>query len=173
MDVLLVCKPSGRNAMSFFLTFAAFTALSVIWVYQGFEDHGLWWYLLLTVPVSVFTFFGFRYEFVGEEHLGVEGTEFVRVLHKFPFHRDVRIPLSDIVEVGYNRKNKLEEIAEDVSELQGRAIDEDAIVLVTKAGKKYHFGQDLTEKQVERFRERLYEYMMSMGIDVNFSDLND
>ena len=57
MDVLLVCKPSGRNAMSFFLTFAGFTALSVIWVYQGFEDHGLWWYLLLTVPVSVFFFF--------------------------------------------------------------------------------------------------------------------
>ena len=83
----------------------------------------------------------------------------------------MRIPLSDIVEVGYNRKNKLEEIAEAVSELQGKMIDEDAIVLVTKAGKKYHFGQDLTEKQVERFRERFYEYVMSMGMDVNLNDL--
>ena len=173
MKVLLVCKPSGKNAMSFFLVFAAFTAMSIIWVYQGFEDHGLWWYLLLTVPVSVFTFFGFRYEIVGEEHLGVEGTDFVRVLHKYPFKKDVRIPLSDIVEVGYNRKNKLEEIAEAISELQGRMIDEDAIVLVTKAGKKYQFGKDLTEKQVERFRDRLYEYVISKGIDMNFSDLND
>ena len=172
MDVLLVCKPSGRNAMTIFVAFAGFTAMSIIWIYQGIEDHGLWWHLLLTVPVSVLLFFRFRYEFVGEEQLGVEGTDFViRIVNKFPFQKDVRIPLSDIVEVGYNRKNKLEEIAEAVSELQGRAINENAIVLVTKAGKKYHFGKDLTEKQVERFCERLYEYMMSMEMDVNLNEL--
>lgn len=164
MDVLLVCKPSGRNAMPYFIAFVAFTALSVVWGYEGFEDHGLWLYLLLTVPVSVFTFFGLRYEFVGEEHLGVEGTDFVRALHKFPFRKDVRIPLSDIAEIGYNRKTKVEEFMEAVGELRGQTIDEDAIVLVTKAGKKYHFGQDLTEKQVDRFKERLMEYLISRGL---------
>ena len=164
MDVLLVCKPSGRNAMPFFIAFAAFTALSVMWGYEGFEDHGFWWCLLVTVPVSVFMFFGFRYEFVGEEHLGVDGKDFVRVVHKFPFRKDVRIPLSDIVEIGYNRKTKMEEFMEAVGELRGGTIDEDAIVVVAKSGKKYHFGQDLTEKQVDRFKERLMEYLISRGL---------
>jgi len=172
MDVLLVCKPSGRNAMSFFLTFAAFTALSVIWVYQGFEDHGLWWYLLLTVPVSVFFFFLFRFQFVGEEQIGIDGKDFViRVIKKFPFQRDLCIPLADIAEIRYNSKNKMKEITEALSELRGGAIDEDGIVLVTIYGKRYRFGKDLTEKQVERFRERLYEYMMSMKMDVNLNEL--
>lgn len=172
MDVLLVCKPSGRNAMSFFLTFAAFTALSVIWGYQGFEDHGLWWYLLLTVPVSVFLFFLFRFQFVGEEQIGIDGKDFViRIVKKFPFQKDLRIPLADIAEIRYNSKNKMKEITEALSELRGGAIDEDGIVLVTIYGKRYRFGKDLTEKQVERFRERLYEYMMSMEMDVNLNEL--
>lgn len=172
MKVLLVCKPSGKNAMSFFLVFAAFTAMSIIWVYQGFEDHGLWWYLLLTVPVSVFFFFLFRFQFVGEEQLGIDGKDLViHVVKKIPFQKDLRIPLADIAEIRYNSKSKMKEITEAMAELRGRAIDEDAIVLVTIYGKKYRFGKDLTEKQVERFCERLYEYMMSMDMDLNFSDL--
>ncbi len=172
MDVLLVCKPSGRNVMSFFLTFAAFTALSVIWVYQGFEDHGLWWYLLLTVPVSVFFFFLFRFQFVGEEQIGIDGKDFViRVIKKFPFQKDLRIPLADIAEIRYNSKSKMKEITEALAELRGRTIDEDGIVLVTIYGKRYRFGKDLTEKQVERFRERFYEYVMSKEMDVNLNEL--
>ena len=65
----------------------------------------------------------------------------------------------------------MREITEAMAELQGRAIDEDAIVLVTIYGKRYRFGKDLTEKQVERFRDRLYEYVMSKGMDVNLNDL--
>ena len=172
MDVLLVCKPSGRNAMSIFMALGTFAAMSIIWAYQGFEDHGLWWYLLLTVPMTVFFFFLFRFQFVGEEQLGIDGKDFViRVVKKFPFQKDLRIPLADVAEIRYNSKSKVKEIMEAMAELGGRAIDEDAIVLVTIYGKRYRFGKDLTEKQVERFRERLYEYVMSKGMDVNLNDL--
>ena len=65
----------------------------------------------------------------------------------------------------------LKEIMQALSRHRGGVIDEDGIVLVTIYGKRYRFGKDLTEKQVERFRERLYEYMMSMDMELNFSDL--
>ena len=173
MDVLLVCRPSGKNAMSIFMALGAFTALSVVWAYEGIEDPECWWMLLITVPVTVFFFFLFRFQFVGEEQLGIDGKDFViHVVNKFPFQKDLRIPLADIAEIRYNSKSKLKEITEAMAELRGDAIDEDAIVLVTIYGKKYRFGKDLTKKQVERFRERLYEYIMSMNIDLNFSDLN-
>ena len=172
MEVLLVCKPSGRNAMAIFMGLVVFFALSVIWVYDGVDDPQCLWMLLLTVPMTVLFFFLFRFQFVGEEQIGVDGKDFViRVVKKFPFQKDIRIPLSKIVAVNYNQKNLVKEIAETLSELRGGAIDEDAIVLLTKDGKKYHFGKDLTEKQVERFRERFYEYVMSMGMDVNLNDL--
>lgn len=165
MDVLSVCKPSGRNAMSFFIAFAAFTALSVMWGYEGFEDHGFWWYLLLTVPVSVFMFFGLRYEFVGAEQIGVDGDDFViHIVNRFPFEKDKRIPLKNIKELKYNAKSKIEEIGEALAELNGRTINEDGILLITMDGKKYEFGQDLTEKQVNRFKERFMEYLMSRGL---------
>ena len=158
--------------MPYFIAFVAFTALSVVWGYEGFEDHGLWLYLLLTVPVSVFFFFLFRFQFVGEEQLGIDGKDFViRVVKKFPFQRDLRIPLADIAEIRYNGKSMMKEITEAMAELGGRAIDENGIVLVTIYGKRYRFGKDLTEKQVERFRERLYEYVMSKEMDVNLNEL--
>lgn len=172
MDVLLVCKPSGRNAMAIFLILALFAALSVIWAYEGIEDPVCLWMLLLSVPMTVLFFFLFRFQFVGEEQLGIDGKDFViRVIKKFPFQRDLCIPLADIAEIRYNSKNKMKEITEALSELRGGAIDEDGIVLVTIYGKRYRFGKDLTEKQVERFRERLYEYMMSMKMDVNLNEL--
>ena len=172
MDVLLVCKPSGRNAMSIFMALGAFIALSVMWAYEGIEDPECWWMLLITVPVTIFFFFLFRFQFVGEEQLGIDGKDFViHIVNKYPFQKDLRIPLADIAEIRYNSKSKMKEITEAMAELGGRAIDEDAIVLVTIYGKKYRFGKDLTEKQVERFRERFYEYVMSMGMDVNLNDL--
>ncbi len=57
MDVLLVCKPSGRNAMAIFLILASFVALSVIWAYEGIEDPVCLWMLLLSVPMTVLFFF--------------------------------------------------------------------------------------------------------------------
>ncbi|MBO6051617.1 MAG: hypothetical protein J6P65_06540 [Bacteroidales bacterium] len=172
MDVLLVCKPSGRNAMAIFLILASFVALSVMWVYEGIEDPVCLWMLLLSVPMTVLFFFLFRFQFVGEEQLGIDGKDFVmRVVKKFPFQKDLRIPLADIAEIRYNSKSKMREITEAMAELRGRAIDENGIVLVTIYGKRYRFGKDLTEKQVERFRERFYEYMMSKDMDVNLNEL--
>ena len=174
MDVLLVCKPSGRNAMSIFMALGAFIALSVMWAYEGIEDPECWWMLLITVPVTIFFFFLFRFQFVGEEQLGIDGKDFViHIVNKYPFQKDLRIPLADIAEIRYNSKSKMKEITEAMAELRGRAIDENGIVLVTIYGKRYRFGKDLTEKQVERFCEQLYECVMSKGIDLNFSDLND
>ncbi len=165
MDVLLVCSPSGRNAMPFFLAFAAFAALSVMWGYEGIEDHGFWWYLLLTVPTTVLFFFMFRYEFVGAEQIGVDGDDFViHIVNRFPFEKDKRIPLKNIKELKYNKKSKMEEIGEALAELNGRTINEDGILLITMDGKKFEFGQDLTEKQVNRFKERFMEYLISRGL---------
>ena len=133
MDVLLVCKPSGKNAMSFFVAMGAFLALSVMWVYEGIEDPECCWMLLITVPVTVLFFFLFRFQFVGEEQLGIDGKDFViRVVKKFPFQKDLRIPLADIAEIRYNSKSKMREITEAMAELRGRAIDENGIVLVTR-----------------------------------------
>jgi hypothetical protein len=172
MDVLLVCKPSGRNAMAIFLILASFVALSVIWAYEGIEDPVCLWMLLLSVPMTVLFFFLFRFQFVGEEQLGIDGKDFViHVVKKFPFQKDLRIPLADIAEIRYNSKSKMREITEAMAELRGRAIDENGIVLVTIYGKRYRFGKDLTEKQVERFRERFYEYVMSKDMDVNLNEL--
>lgn len=158
--------------MAIFLILASFVALSVIWVYEGIEDPVCLWMLLLSVPMTVLFFFLFRFQFVGEEQLGIDGKDFViRVVNKFPFQRDLRIPLADIAEIRYNSKSKMKEITEAMAELRGRAIDENGIVLVTIYGKRYRFGKDLTEKQVERFRERLYEYVMSKDMDVNLNEL--
>ena len=111
MDVLLVCKPSGRNAMAIFLILASFVALSVIWAYEGIEDPVCLWMLLLSVPMTVLFFFLFRFQFVGEEQLGIDGKDFViHVVKKFPFQKDLRIPLADIAEIRYNSKSKMREI---------------------------------------------------------------
>lgn len=158
----MVCKPSGKNSFGPTICFLV-SIFGVFFVgHQALSDPHRWWTVVFFLVLGVVCFFMSRYQFFGEEHLCVEGDDFIiHYVKGFPFLRDKRIPLSEIAELRYNQKSKAQELGEAISEFQGRAVNEDGIYLATKSGKVYLFGKDLKERQVEAFICRLEEYMMT------------
>lgn len=158
METILVCKPSGKN--SFYPAICLITSVIAIGVtaYYAWNGTPRWGAFCYFLALGIFSFFLARSQFFGEEHLGIDGKDFIiHYVKYFPFKRDKRIPLSEITEVRFNQKSKAQEVGEVVMELQGRMVNEDGIFLMTKSGKIYIFGKDLSEKRANDFCELLRE----------------
>lgn len=158
METILVCRPSGKN--SFFpVIYFICSIIGMGWmVYSAWNGTPRWGEFCLFLALIIFTFFLARSQFFGEEHLGIDGKDFViHYVKYFPFKRDKRIPLSEIAEVRFNQKSKAQEIGEILMELRGGMVNEDGIFLMTKSGKIYIFGKDLSEKRSNDFCELLQE----------------
>ena len=165
MQVLLVCKPSGNNAFMATLYLICCVIGFFVFGYQAISNPHIWVKCLLCAVVGTFCFFVSRSQFLGEEHLCVEGDDFViHYVKMFPFKRDKRIPLSEIAEVRYNHKSAAQRVGEALAEFRGRPRNEDCIYLATKSGKIYIFGKDLSERQVEAFICRLEEYRVEREV---------
>lgn len=156
--VLIVCKPSGKNTFGAVLYFLVFVALSIILIFEGFSNPHQWLKLLFTLPVSVLLFFSLRYDFFGEQRIGIDGVDLmIEYANGLPFWGEKRIPLLEIKEIGIPKKSKLEEFFEVLRELNMRSVDESSIEIVTINGKKYHFVPDLSPREVEYFTRKLIE----------------
>ena len=156
--VLIVCKPSGKDAFGSVMYFLGLVAGSICLVIKGFSNPYQWLWLLLTLPASALFFFLVRYEFLGEERIGIDGYDLVvKHANGLPFGRGMRIPLLEIKEIGIPKKSKLEEFFEILRELNMRSVDESSIEIVTIDGKTYHFGDDLSPREVEYFTRKLIE----------------
>lgn len=158
MDTILVCTPSGKN--SFYPAICLITSVIAIGVtaYYAWNGTPRWGTFCFFLALGIFSFFLARSQFFGEEHLVIDGKDFIiHYVKYFPFKRDKRIPLSEIAEVRFNQKSKAQEVGEVVMELQGRMVNEDGIFLMTKSGKIYIFGKDLSEKRANAFCELLQE----------------
>ena len=158
METILVCKPSGKN--SFYPAICLITSVIAIGVtaYYAWNGTPRWGAFCYFLALGIFSFFLARSQFFGEEHLRIEGKDFIiHYVKYFPFKRDKRIPLSEITEVRFNQKSKAQEVGEIIMELQGRMVNEDGIFLMTKSGKIYVFGKDLPEKRANAFCELLQE----------------
>lgn len=156
--VLIVCKPSGKDAFGSVMYFLGLVAGSIYLVIKGFSNPYQWLWLLLTLPASALFFFLVRYEFLGEERIGIDGYDLVvKHANGLPFGRGMRIPLLEIKEIGIPKKSKLEEFFEILRELNMRSVDESSIEIVTIDGKTYHFGDDLSPREVEYFTRKLIE----------------
>ena len=156
--VLIVCKPSGKDAFGSVMYFLGLVAGSIYLVIKGFINPCQWLWLLLTLPASALFFFLVRYEFFGEERIGIEGDDLViKHANGLPFGRGRRIPLSEIKEIGIPKKSKLDEFFEILRELNMRSVDESSIEIVTINGKKYRFGDNLSPQNVEYFTCELIE----------------
>ena len=152
METILVCKPSGKNAATAVLLFIAGVIGMVVAVYYTWNGTPRWGTFLFFCVMAFISFFASRFEFFGEEHLGIDGKDFViHYVKNFPLKKDKRIPLAEISEVRFNQKSKAQEIDEMLMELRGRMVNEDSICLITKSGEVYIFGKDLSEKQVNDF----------------------
>lgn len=166
-QVLLVCKPSGRN--SFYVVSLLVVSIigSIVFGYQSLSNPNRWWACLFFIVIGVLCFFVARSEFFGEEHLCVDGNDFVvHYVRMFPFRRDKRIPLSEIADIRYNQKSKMQEISDALDEFYGHAVEERGILLVTKSGKGHLLGEDLTKRQVEKFIHQLEEYIKVAGGEI-------
>ena len=156
--VLIVCKPSGKDAFGSVMYFLGLVAGSIYLVIKGFSNPCQWLWLLLTLPASALFFFLVRYEFFGEERIGIDGDDLViKHANGLPFGRGRRIPLSEIKEIGIPKKSKLDEFFEILRELNMRSVDESSIEIVTINGKKYRFGDNLSPQDVEYFTCELIE----------------
>lgn len=156
--VLIVCKPSGKDAFGSVMYFLGLVAGSIYLVIKGFSNPYQWLWLLLTLPASALFFFLVRYEFFGEERIGIDGDDLViKHANGLPFGRGRRIPLSEIKEIGIPKKSKLDEFFEILRELNMRSVDESSIEIVTINGKKYRFGDNLSPQDVEYFTCELIE----------------
>jgi hypothetical protein len=69
----------------------------------------------------------------------------------------MRIPLLKIKEIGIPKKSKLDEFFEILDELNMYPVDESSLEIVTIDGKTYHFGDDLSPREVEYFTRKLIE----------------
>ena len=158
METILVCKPSGKN--SFYPAICLITSVIAIGVtaYYAWNGTPRWGAFCYFLALGIFSFFLARSQFFGEEHLRIEGKDFIiHYVKYFPFKRDKRIPLSEITEVRFNQKSKAQEVGEIIMELRGGMVNEDGILLMTKSGKIYVFGKDLSEKRANAFCELLQE----------------
>ena len=158
METILVCTPSGKN--SFYPAICLITSVIAIGVtaYYAWNGTPRWGAFCYFLALGIFSFFLARSQFFGEEHLGIEGKDFIiHYVKYFPFKRDKRIPLSEITEVRFNQKSKAQEVGEVVMELRGGMVNEDGILLMTKSGEIYVFGKDLSEKRANAFCELLRE----------------
>jgi translation elongation factor P/translation initiation factor 5A len=156
--VLIVCKPSGKDAFGSVMYFLGLVAGSIYLVIKGFSNPYQWLWLLLTLPASALFFFLVRYEFLGEERIGVDGYDLVvKHANGLPFGRGMRIPLLKIKEIGIPKKSKLDEFFEILDELNMYPVDESSLEIVTIDGKTYHFGDDLSPQEVEYFTRKLIE----------------
>ena len=156
--VLIVCKPSGKNTFGAVVYLLVFVALSIILIFKGFSNPYQWLWLLFTLPVSILLFFSLRYDFFGEERIGIDGADLmIEYANRLPFWGETRIPLLEIKEIGIPKKSKLEEFFEILRELNMRSVDESSIEIVTINGKKYQFGDDLSPREVEYFTRKLIE----------------
>ncbi len=99
-----------------------------------------------------------RYEFFGEERIGIDGDDLViKHANGLPFGRGRWIPLSEIKEIGIPKKSKLDEFFEILDELNMYPVDESSIEIVTSKGKTYRFGDNLSPQDVEYFTCELIE----------------
>ena len=156
--VLIVCKPSGKDAFGSVMYFLGLVAGSIYLVIKGFSNPCQWLWLLLTLPASALFFFLVRYEFFGEERIGIDGVDLmIEYANGLPFWGEKRIPLLEIKEIGIPKKSKLEEFFEVLRELNMRSVDESSLEIVTIDGKTYHFGDDLSPREVEYFTRKLIE----------------
>lgn len=156
--VLIVCKPSGKDAFGSVMYFLGLVAGSIYLVIKGFSNPYQWLWLLLTLPASALFFFLVRYEFLGEERIGIDGYDLVvKHANGLPFGRGMRIPLLIIKEIGIPKKSKLDEFFEILDELNMYPVDESSLEIVTIDGKTYHFGDDLSPREVEYFTRKLIE----------------
>ena len=158
METILVCKPSGKN--SFYPAICLITSVIAIGVtaYYAWNGTPRWGAFCYFLALGIFSFFLARSQFFGEEHLGIEGKDFIiHYVKYFPFKRDKRIPLSEITEAQFNQKSKAQEVGEIIMELRGGMVNEDGILLMTKSGKIYVFGKDLSQKRANAFCELLRE----------------
>ena len=153
---LLVCSPSGKDSFGLVLYFLALIAIAIFLIIKGFSNPYQWLWLLLIIPGIILYFFLLRYEFFGEEIIGIEDNDLIiRRVKCLPFVRDIRIPRSEIKEVGIPRKSKLDEVLEIINELNMYPIDESTIEITTINGKTYHFGDDLAPQDVKYFISQL------------------
>lgn len=158
METILVCKPSGKNSAFLAICFISSIIAMGVTAYSAWNGTPRWGTFCFFLALGIFSFFLARSQFFGEEHLGIEGKDFIiHYVKCFPFKRDKRIPLSEIAEVRFNQKSKAQEVGEIIMELQGRMVNEDGIFLMTKSGKIYVFGEDLSEKRANAFCELLQE----------------
>lgn len=158
METILVCKPSGKNSFYPVINFICSIIGVVYTVYSAWNGTPRWGTFCFFLALGIFSFFLARSQFFGEEHLGIDGKDFIiHYVKYFPFKRDKRFPLSEIAEVRFNQKSKAQEVGEVVMELEGRMVNEDGIFLMTKSGKIYIFGEDLSEKRANAFCELLRE----------------
>ena len=156
--VLIVCKPSGKDAFGSVMYFLGLVAGSIYLIIKGFNNPYQWLWLLLTIPASALFFFLVRYEFLGEERIGIDDNDLViKHANGLPFGRGIRIPLLEIKEIGIPKKSKVEEFFEVLRELNMRSVDESSLEIVTIDGKTYHFGDDLSPREVEYFTRKLIE----------------
>lgn len=155
---LIVCKPSGKNAFGTVVCLLTFLVLSIFLLVDGFSNPYQWLWLLFTLPVSILSFFSLRYDFFGEERIGIDGADLmITNVNGVPFWREKRIPLLEIKEIGIPEKSKLDEFFEILKELNMQTVDESSIKIVTVNGKTYHFGDDLSPQEVEYFTRKLIE----------------
>jgi len=158
--VLIVCKPSGKDAFGSVMYFLGLVTGSIYLVIKGFSNPYQWLWLLLTLPASALFFFLVRNEFFGEERIGIDGDDLViKHANGLPFGRGRRIPLSEIKEIGIPKKSKLDEFFEILDELNMYPVDESSIEIVTSKGKTYRFGDNIGSQEVGRFIQELEEEM--------------
>ncbi len=163
-NVLAVCKPSGKGAFGSVMAFLCFVVVSIFCIIKGFDNHYQWLWLLFTLPISVLDFFAVRYDFFGEEQIGIDGGELiVKHLNGLPFGRDLRIPLLEIKEIGGYEKSKLQELLDALKELRGSSADESSIEIVTINGKTYHIGDNLSPRMVDSITRELIEQILKLN----------
>lgn len=156
--VLIVCKPSGKNAFGDVVWFLVFLVLSIFSIVDGFSNPYQWLWLLCTLPASVILFYALRYDFFGEQRIGIDGDDLmITYVNGLPFWGEKRIPLLEIKEIGIPKKSKLDEFFEILNELNMYSVDESSIEIVTINGKTYHFGDNLSPRGVEYFIRELTE----------------
>ena len=113
METILVCKPSGKNSFYPAINFICSIIGVVYTVYSAWNGTPRWGTFCFFLALGIFSFFLARSQFFGEEHLGIDGKDFIiHYVKYFPFKRDKRIPLSEIAEVRFNQKSKAQEVGE-------------------------------------------------------------
>lgn len=181
MEILLKSKSAGKNSTHAVISFLAMAALSFGCIYNGITENHLWWLgLILSIPLMVLSFQYMRDEFAGCENIGVEDNQLIILYDRwyiFKKNKEIRIPLQDIVEIDKPKKSHkkgilhtLSEINDMLSELHGLPVDVDYWEIRTVNGKKYNFGEELSEKQIERLKERLNAYINQDGTDRLFAN---